>query len=204
MEKEKLVDPVETEKQKIKDTVKLLFGSFSCYLAMNETDFPRVCVAASVQLKIAIKKVNNIDVDFCEGSLHFNEDNSTCSKHAWLEHGNMIIDPTDYQFHVIDLNGLPLEPENFIPTDGSLEECQTEDEMHQIMLKTYQQNNHKRYLENPNEKEKRFSVLVEEMRSGSADPELVAQELRESYGSKIFYDKNDKRYEYKVETKNRL
>jgi hypothetical protein len=110
----------------------------------------------------------------------------------------MIIDPTDYQFNSIDLNALPLETKYLIPNDDSIEKCQTKEEIHDVMLRTYLENNYKRYKENPNEKEKRFMGLTEQMKSGSIDPESASQELQTRFGSEIFYDKNDKRFEYRV------
>jgi hypothetical protein len=87
MGNEVFLDSAKAERQAVIDTVRRIFGRLACYLAANDESFPRVCEKASVYLKSVIKRVDNIDVDYCEGALHFTEDNSTCRKHAWLELG---------------------------------------------------------------------------------------------------------------------
>jgi len=193
MEKEKFNDSCETDKDRVIDTAKKYIPSVICYLALNEETYPRCCRQACSLLGLKIKEDTGISgIKMCRGSLIFNSENRACHYHAWLQYDDTIIDPMDFQFNTVDEDDLPFTDENIIPEDISKLQGLSQDDMDKVFMKTWLANAEKRYLENPNEKEKYFQHLNELLKAGEIDTVNYYLEIKRCFGIKTFYDANDK------------
>ena len=142
---------------------------------------------------------SGVRLKMCRGSVTFLPANERCTYHAWLEYDDLIIDPTDFQFNVVDVDELPFTRENFVPDEIDHSINRTEADWNQLFFDTYNDNNLKRYLENPNEKEKYFQDLNDLLRAEKIDPEDYFSELQRCFKFKAFYDKNDKNRIYEAD-----
>lgn len=184
------------KKHQIIQSVERNFGSLVKFLVYDRSDFPCCCVSASHLLHGLINEEIGIDTKVCEGSRLNVSINEICRFHSWLEYDDLIIDPTDFQFHVIDLWSLPLITENVIPKDIVLDNHLSEEELDRIYMDTYVKNATKRYQENPNPKEKYFLDLTQLLKTDQIHPIEYVNELKRCFGCKIFYSKSDPNYVY--------
>lgn len=200
MDKEKLNDSYEVNKEKIIDVAKGLVPQVVVFQAMNNEHYPRCCREATSLSGILIKKETGINgIKMCRGSVTTVSENKICRFHAWLEYGDLIIDPMDFQFNTIDEDDLPMTEETTIPEDLSSLEGLSQDQMNDVFMKTWLSNAEKRYLEDPNEKEKYFLHLNELLKAEKIDPVDYYREIRRCFGLKTFYDKKDKDRVYEAE-----
>ena len=160
-----------------------------CYCAIKKAHFPMDCLVACKLLQQEINASYDFNLILYEGSRTDTNSNHRCPSHIWLECGDLIIDPTDFQFKAISYD-LPIIDENFIPQDINLDGL-SEEELYSIYSGTYTKNCYKNYLENPNEKERNFQELVDSLKNGQISQEEFVNELRISYGCKTFYSKSD-------------
>lgn len=181
----------------IKQAVEESFSGLTCSLARGESNFPNCCIRASHLLHLIIKKNTGLDTKICCGTRYETKSNHYYPYHAWLEYGDLIIDPTDYQFTAIDLWSLPFTKENITPNNICLDNC-TQREIDNIRLATFFENAKRRYKENPNDKEQEFLKIVELFKQGKINSDNFTQLLREVYNSKIFYSKQDKEISYQT------
>jgi len=188
---EQLPNYTELEILEVINTVTPLLVPVIHYLAVKKSEqFPFLCSLACNIIKEEIEDHYSFKLTLCNGSRTDITDHSICRKHTWLEYGNLIIDPTDFQFSVIS-NDLPLTNENIIPKDVCLDGLD-EEELYKIFLQTYAENRHEEYLKRPNEKEKRFQELTNLLKDKQTEPKTYTDILRDEYGFKAFYNKSDK------------
>jgi hypothetical protein len=199
VEREIPLDSKEFNQLQIKNIVEQSFGALNHYLITNLDFYPNCCLEASGILKQFIKKKLDIDLPLCQGRFLDKSDNSHCEYHGWLEYGDLIIDPTDYQFQIEDIGILPFTEENFL-IEGHDYSNYSKEEFKQKIIETYRLNKKRRYLEHPNEKEKYFLELKNLVKNNQLDPEIFSEELKRCFGCKIFYSKKDKRYQFITET----
>ncbi len=110
MERELPLNTVEFDQQQIKQVVNNNFSEIIKYLIDTNPFFPHVCGNASVLLEDKIEDELKIDIRFCEGTRYDNKRKHFCDYHSWLEYGDLIIDPTDFQFFIYDTSPLPSTP----------------------------------------------------------------------------------------------
>jgi hypothetical protein len=203
MEVETLENPIGSDELQIRSTVEKYLGALTCYLALNDELYPRSCIDACKILQQVVEKDTSIELKFCKGEA-INQ-GKRCGSHAWLEYQNLIIDPTDYQFHVKDR--MPIAKEDIMgdliqdlikdgydinPPEGTY----SLEEIREALGQAYLKRNEKRYRENPNEKEKYFIELTSLLKSQRLNPALFLDELKRCYSHKLFYSKDDPAIDY--------
>lgn len=186
----------ERNKSEIKRFTEKHYSAITSYLVDKEASFPHCCETACSLLHYGIKKDLNLNIKICHGIYQNISKNERCNKHTCLEYSNLIIDPTDYQFEVIDLWSLPLKEENYLPKNIDKKVIHNQKKLHKIFMKTYIENAFKRYQEKPNEKEKYFILLKDLRKNKQITPEIFTDELKRCFKAKIFYKKNDPNFIY--------
>ena len=187
---EHLLDRSEQNALEVVDNIKSLLTPVIHYLAVKRSDqFPFVCYSACDIIQNEIESNYHYKLKLCNGTRVDTTTKTICRKHTWLEYGDLIIDPTDFQFNVIS-NNLPLTDENLVPKDICLDGL-SDEELYNIFLQTYAENRYKKYLSAPNEKEKRFQELTILLQKGQIGPKVYSNILFAEYGSKVFYNKSD-------------
>lgn len=197
MEREVPINSVENNTQQIKDVVEKNYAEITHFLATNAESYPRCCSAACKILQSVIKKECEIELKICEGTFTNILKEEQCDYHVWLEYKNLIIDPTDYQFQVVDLWSLPLMVDNMLPKDRQTDNL-SQKYSEQLMMDIYMQNAYQRYIENPNEKEKYFLELKNLLKDNHLPTGIFIDELKRCFGAKTFYNKNDTNYRYRT------
>lgn len=199
MEKKSSISEVSTEqnKESVKTFVSIHLGTLSVFLAKNQECFPGCCKDACPLLGTAMKELHDIELEIKHGTWQDIANDKICTNHSWLEYGDMIIDPTDYQFHSIDLYDLPLTQNNITPKDISYNIGKlSEEQLYDIFQTTYLQNAKKRVDTNPNPKEQFFKDLTDMAKDDKISPDLFFYELQRCFKAKTFYSKEDKDFRY--------
>jgi|GEM_PF-5179516 len=160
MNKEKLFNTSESKKEKVIESARYHVPRLLCWLALTEDTYPRCCRQACSVLGRQMKEETGINLKMCRGQVDLVSQGGRCSYHAWLEYGDLVIDPTDFQFNVIDENELAFTPENVLPDNLEYIASLGEEERQAVLVDTWLKNAFKRYQENPNEKEKYFLHLM--------------------------------------------
>lgn len=180
----------------IQSTVNKYLGKLAFYLATKYGNkYPNVCFNACNSLQEAVKRNANIDLTLCEGECHSPE-GWHCGYHVWLEHGNIIIDPTDYQFHIKEYPVIEMD----VLTQDLIQEgydinapsgTYSIEELKKAYSEARRKRNNQRYLENPNDKEKYFQELTKLLINEQINEDLFVDETQRCFRSKVFYDKTD-------------
>jgi len=196
MERKTSLHSIEINPQNnIREFVDNNLGLVMKYIVDNDDDFPFSCNNASHLFQLAIKSKTGFEVKICQGSRHDRVKNEICPYHVWLEYDDLIIDPTDFQFSVIDLWSLPLVRENMVLEPQSFQNL-SQEEIEIQFMNNYIKKAKQRYLEKPNPKEKRFLELKELLKNGQIEPNNFIEELKQNYECKTFYSKSDPNFIY--------
>ena len=161
-----------------------------CYYAINKPHFPMEATAVCRLMQSQINDRYNFKLTLCEGTRTDTNTGNMHNNHVWLESDDLIIDPTDFQFQAIAYDLAPTD-ENIVPTGVDLSKL-SKQALNDLLMATYIDNCYKKFLENPNDKEKRFKELVDLLKDRRISQEEFLNELRDNYGGKTYYYKSDK------------